>query len=76
MDLFLQEVQVLWPEVAPFADRRALAAARKLDIGRSVADLSALAGSRESEKLAWLAGGLARVDLENRYDEIRAAARR
>jgi hypothetical protein len=75
VDLFFREVQVLWPEVAPFADRRALAAARKLDLGRSVEDLSALAGSRESEKLAWLAGALARVDLENRYDEIRASVR-
>lgn len=75
VDLFFQEVQVLWPEVAPFVGRRALTAARRLDLGRSVADLSALAGSRESEKLAWLAGALARVDLEDRYDEIRASVR-
>jgi hypothetical protein len=75
VDLFFQEVQVLWPELAPFVDRRALAAARKLDLGRSVEDLSALAKGRESERLAWLAGALARVDLENRYDQILAAAR-
>lgn len=75
VDLFFREVQVLWPEVAPFADQRTLAAARKLGLGRTVADLSALSGSRESEKFSWLAGALARVDLENRYDEIRAAAR-
>jgi endonuclease III len=75
VDLFFREVQVLWPEVAPFVDRRALAAARKLELGRSVADLSALTGGRESEKLAWLAGALARVDLDNRYDEIRASVR-
>jgi hypothetical protein len=74
VDLFFREVQVLWPEVGPFIDRRALAAARKLDLGRSVADLTALTGGRqrESEKLAWLAGALARVDMDNRYDEIRA----
>jgi endonuclease III len=76
VDLFFREVQVLWPEVAPFVDRRAMAAARKLDLGRSVADLTVLAKARESEKLAWLAGALARVDLENRYDEIRAAVPR
>ncbi len=75
VDLFFREVQVLWPEVAPFVDRRALAAARRLELGRTVADLSELAKSRESEKLSWLAGALARVDMENRYDEIRAAAR-
>jgi hypothetical protein len=73
VDNFFQEVQVLWQEVAPFVDRRALAAARKLDIGRTVADLTELAKARESEKLAWLAGALVRVDVENRYDEIRAA---
>lgn len=73
VDNFFQEVQVVWQEVAPFVDRRALAAARKLDIGRTVADLTEIAKARESEKLAWLAGALVRVDMENRYDEIRAA---
>jgi hypothetical protein len=73
VDNFFQEVQVLWQEVAPFVDRRALAAARKLDLGRTVADLTELAKARESEKLSWLAGALVRVDVENRYDEIRAA---
>jgi hypothetical protein len=73
VDNFFQEVQVLWQEVAPFVDRRALAAARKLELGNSVADLTELAKARESEKLAWLAGALVRVDAENRYDEIRAA---
>ncbi|MBX6357339.1 MAG: hypothetical protein IRZ05_15990 [Micromonosporaceae bacterium] len=73
VDNFFQEVQVLWQEVAPFVDRRALAAARKLDLGRTVADLAGLAKARESERLAWLAGALVRVDVENRYDEIRAA---
>jgi hypothetical protein len=75
VDNFFQEVQVLWQEVAPFVDRRALAAARKLELGKSVADLTELAKARESEKLAWLAGALVRVDVENRYDEIRAAVR-
>jgi hypothetical protein len=73
VDNFFQEVQVLWQEVAPFVDRRALAAARKLELGNSVADLTELAKARESEKLSWLAGALVRVDVENRYDEIRAA---
>ncbi len=35
VDLFLREVQALWAEVAPVADRRALAAARRLGLGRS-----------------------------------------
>ncbi|MFC7550896.1 hypothetical protein [Plantactinospora sp. GCM10030261] len=73
VDLFLREAQALWPEVAPVADRRALAAARKLGLGRSARDLVALAGERRSERLAWLVGSLARTDVENRYREVRAA---
>jgi endonuclease III len=70
VDLFLREVQVLWREVAPVADRRALAAARRLGLGRSAGELAGLAGSGESERLAWLVGALARVDLEKRYAEL------
>ncbi|MDO3704898.1 hypothetical protein Q3W71_24840 [Micromonospora sp. C28SCA-DRY-2] len=70
VDLFLREAQALWREVAPVADRRALVAARKLGLGRSAADLAGLAGSGESERLAWLVGALARVDLEHRYAEV------
>ncbi|MBQ1048393.1 hypothetical protein KBX50_07935 [Micromonospora sp. C51] len=69
-DLFLREAQALWGEVAPVADRRALTAARRLGLGRSAEDLAGLAGGRESERLAWLVGALARVDLEERYAEL------
>jgi len=69
-DLFLRDAQAVWREVAPVADRRALAAARRLGLGRSAADLAGLAGSGESERLAWLVGALARVDLEKRYAEV------
>jgi hypothetical protein len=74
VDLFFRDVQVIWPEAGPFADRRSLRAAARLGLGGSVADLDALTAGR-SEKLAWLAGALARVDLEGRYDEIRALPR-
>jgi hypothetical protein len=74
VDLFFRDVQVIWPETGPFADRRSLRAAARLGLGGSVADLAALAG-RRSEKLAWLAGALARVDLDDRYDEVRPLAR-
>lgn len=70
VELFLREVQALWGEVAPVADRRALAAARRLGLGRSAEDLAALAGGGESERLAWLVGALARMDLERRYAEL------
>ncbi|MEV4631537.1 hypothetical protein AB0J90_35235 [Micromonospora sp. NPDC049523] len=70
VDLFFREVQALWREVPPSADRRALTAARKLGLGRTADDLAALAGSRESEKLAWLVGALAMVDLDDTYHQI------
>lgn len=72
VELFLREVQALWGEVAPVADRRALAAARRLKLGRSAEDLAVLAGGGESERLAWLVGALARIDLERRYAELPA----
>ncbi|WP_174537537.1 hypothetical protein [Micromonospora chalcea] len=71
-DLFLREAQALWREAAPVADRRALAAARRLGLGRTAGDLAGLAGSGESERLSWLVGALARVDLERRYAEVTA----
>ncbi|SCL27980.1 hypothetical protein GA0070624_3607 [Micromonospora rhizosphaerae] len=70
LDFFLRDVQAVWREVAPVADRRALIAARRLGLGRSVDDLVGLAGRDESERLAWLVGALARVDLEKRYAEL------
>jgi hypothetical protein len=71
VDLFFREVQAVWREIAPFADRRALTAARRLGLGRSAGDLATLAGTGESERLAWLVGSLARVDLDNSYDAVR-----
>lgn len=78
VDLFFREVQAGWSEIAPFADRRALAAARKLGLGRTTADLFQVAGGRqgrESEKLAWLLGALVRVEQEGSYDQARRLAR-
>ena len=73
VDVFFREVQVIWPEVGPFADRRALRAADRLGLARNLTELAALTGA-ESERLAWLAGALARVDADNRYTEMAAPA--
>ncbi|MEU6410368.1 hypothetical protein [Microbispora sp. NPDC046933] len=72
VDLFFREAQVVWSEVGPFADRRALSASRKLGLARTVEDLAELAKSEESERFAWLVGALAQVDLDRRHEEIRA----
>jgi hypothetical protein len=70
VDLFLREAQAVWPEAAPCADRQALAAARRLGLGSSADELAELIGGREPERLAWLVGTLARVDLEDRYRDF------
>ncbi|MBO0870440.1 MAG: hypothetical protein J2P15_17940 [Micromonosporaceae bacterium] len=44
VDLFFREVQMVWPEVGPFADRRTLAAAARLGLGGRLDDLTALTG--------------------------------
>ncbi|MFI7702299.1 hypothetical protein [Nonomuraea sp. NPDC049480] len=76
VDLFLREAQVLWKEVSPFADRQALAAARKLGLGRTSEDLAELARYEESEDYAWLVGALAQIDLDRRHEEIRSLVSR
>ena len=74
VDLFLREVQVIWPEAGPFFDRRSLRAAARLGLGGTVEEVAPLAGAG-AERVAWLAGALARVDLEDRYPEALAVAR-
>lgn len=75
VDLFFREVQSPWREVAPFADQRALGAARKLGLARSAEELADVIHGVRSEKIAWLVGALVRTDLENTYDQIREPAR-
>ncbi|MBO0775524.1 MAG: endonuclease, partial [Actinobacteria bacterium] len=45
-DIFLREVQGVWPEVAPHLDRRVLDAARKAGLPGDAGKLAQLAGSR------------------------------
>jgi hypothetical protein len=73
VEVFFREAQVIWPEVGPFVDRRAMRAAGRLGLARDPAELAALTGD-ESERLAWLSGALARVDMDNGYDAVRALA--
>jgi endonuclease III len=59
--IFCREVQVVWPEVSPFFDKRALASAR----GRGLpADPAALADLAPRGKMAALATALVRADLD------------
>ena len=72
VDIFFREVQVVWDELRPFADSRALDAAGRLDLGKDPHKLLELSGERDWPRLV---AALVRVELEDDYDEVRAAAR-
>jgi endonuclease III len=73
VDIFLREVQVAWDELRPFADRRALDAAGRLNLPRDPKKLAGLAGG--PDRFARLVAALVRVGLEDDFGEVRKAAR-
>ncbi len=73
VDIFFRDVQVAWDELRPFADRRALDAARRLDLGRSAEEL---ARRVDGDDFPRLIAALIRVELADDYEAVVAAARR
>lgn len=69
--IFCREVQAVWHELYPFADAKALQAARTLGLG---ADVWTLADLVDTEDFPRLVAALVRADLENDLDAIRDAA--
>lgn len=61
-DIFLREVQAVWPEVRPYADRRALAAARKRGLPGSPPELARLVAE---DDFAHLVAALVQTELED-----------
>ncbi|GLW98622.1 endonuclease [Microtetraspora sp. NBRC 16547] len=73
-DIFLREVQVVWPQVAPYVDDRVLDAARTVGLPRQGGPLAALVGS--DDDLARLSAALIRVSRrKGSTDEVKSAAR-
>ncbi|CAN5810412.1 endonuclease [soil metagenome] len=70
-DIFLREVQLVWDEVHPFADDRALRAARALDLG---ADAEALTRHVSRGDYPRLVAALVRTELAGDADAVREAA--
>jgi endonuclease III len=66
--IFSREVQAVWEEMYPFADRRALSVAERLGLGSDVATLRALAD--DARQLSHLVAALVRCGLEGDDDEI------
>ncbi|MEV5986490.1 endonuclease [Streptomyces sp. NPDC052051] len=71
-DIFLRDVQGIWPEFAPYLDDKALDGARRLGLPASPEELSDLVERRELPRLA---DGLVHAALDKPLaDEVRAAA--
>ncbi|MBA2530349.1 MAG: hypothetical protein H0V19_10410 [Euzebyales bacterium] len=73
VDIFFREVQAAWQELVPFADERALSAARRLGLGGDARTLARTTG-RGGPQVARLVAALVRCDLAGDYDAVRAAA--
>jgi hypothetical protein len=71
VDIFFREIQVSWKELFPFADRRVLDAAGRLELPKDAARLAKLSGGRDYARLAT---ALVRVDLGDDYDAVRERA--
>jgi hypothetical protein len=72
-DIFLREVQLVWPEVAPYLDRKALDGAARLGLPKEPDRIVRLAGDTEP---AVLAAALVRAALDKNVveDSRRGAA--
>jgi hypothetical protein len=71
VDIFFREIQGAWDELYPFADRRALDAAKALDLGNDAAALSTLV---DREDFPRLVAALVRVRQADDADRVRRAA--
>ena len=70
-DLFFREVQAVWPELYPFADKRALKAAATLGLAETAEGLAETVDRADFPRLVT---ALVRVDLAKGYEKIKAAA--
>lgn len=70
-DIFLREVQGVWDEAYPYADRKVLDAASKLDLPTEPDRLARLVSKADFPRFT---AGLIRTALAKDYDEVRAAA--
>lgn len=73
INIFFREAQLVWPELFPFMDEKALASAKEFGLPADPGELRALAGSRRN--FVRLVSALVRVQLEHKHEEIHAAAR-
>jgi endonuclease III len=72
-DIFLREVQAVWPSVAPYLDRRVIEGAHRVGLPTDPEQLARLAGS--AQDLARLSAALIRVsNNKDAAEEVKQAA--
>jgi hypothetical protein len=64
VDIFFRETQAVWKELYPFADKKALQAAGKMDLPKDTDQLAKLVSRNDFPRLI---AALIRTDLENNY---------
>ncbi|KAH7057011.1 hypothetical protein B0J12DRAFT_400097 [Macrophomina phaseolina] len=69
-DIFVAGVQGVWPQVAPFLDRRSRETAGQIELGKNVEALYEAFG-RDPAKMAELNTALTKVRLEKRVEEFK-----
>jgi hypothetical protein len=69
VDIFMREVQIIWDECYPFADRKVIEAAKRLNLGE---DAHGLAVRVERSEFPRLAAALVRINLADDYDRFKA----
>lgn len=69
VNIFFREAQTIWDELRPFADQKALDAARQLGLGSSAPALADVSGD---DDLSLLVAALIRADLDDDLDAVRS----
>lgn len=69
VDIFFREAQLVWDEVFPFADKKALKAARLVGLREHPQALAALCGN-DRAKYVRLVAALVRIELTKTFNEF------
>ncbi|KAJ5098310.1 hypothetical protein N7532_005311 [Penicillium argentinense] len=69
VELFFNNVQAVWPSIAPFVDSRSLKTAGDVGIGSDIEAIY-VALQRDPEQMSWFANGLSTIRLEKRQQDI------
>jgi endonuclease III len=68
VDIFAREAQTAWDEWRPFADKRAIESAKRLDLGDDASDLERLVSKKDYPRLV---AALVRTELAGDHDRFK-----